>query len=145
MCGGNVSMKTFLGKSIRSMGSQSIEGESIVTSEPITLLGFVDTKTGTITQPDHELNGISIEGKIFVFPRGIGSTVGPYTLLNLMKNGKGPLAIINRESDQGTVAGCSVARIPMAYGFDSDPTKFIKTGDKLKLSIDLGKSEVEIL
>ncbi|MCE7734766.1 MAG: DUF126 domain-containing protein [Candidatus Heimdallarchaeota archaeon] len=138
-------MSIHIGKAIRSMGLQSIEGEAIVTSEPITLLGFVDTKTGTVTQPDHELNGVSIDGKIFVFPRGIGSTVGPYTLLNLMKNGKGPLAIINRESDQGTVAGCSVAQIPMAYGFESDPTDFIKTGDKIKLSIDTGKSKVEIL
>lgn len=144
MCGGNVSMKTFIGKSIRSMGSQSIEGETIVTSEPITLLGFVDTKTGTVTQADHELNGVCIEGKIFVFPRGIGSTVGPYTLLNLMKNGKGPLAIINRESDQGTVAGCSVARIPMAYGFENDPSEFLKTGDKIKLSLEAGKSKIEL-
>ncbi|MHA2100671.1 MAG: aconitase X swivel domain-containing protein, partial [Candidatus Kariarchaeaceae archaeon] len=122
-----------------------IEGETVVTKEPITLLGFVDTKTGTVTQHDHELNGVSIEGKIFVFPRGIGSTVGPYTLLNLMKNEKGPIAIINRESDQGTVAGCSVARIPMAYGFDMDPTEFMKTGDHIKLTIEKGKSKVELL
>jgi len=133
------------GKAIRSMGAKSIEGETIVTKEPITLLGFVDTKTGTVTQSDHELNGVSIEGKIFVFPRGIGSTVGPYTLLNLMKNGKGPLAIINRESDQGTVAGCSVAQIPMAYGFDKDPSEFLKTGDKIKLSIESGKSKIQII
>ncbi|MFV2014628.1 MAG: aconitase X swivel domain-containing protein, partial [Candidatus Heimdallarchaeota archaeon] len=79
MCGGNVSMRVYLGKAIRSMGAQSIEGEIIATKEPITLLGFVDAKTGTITQDDHELNGASIDGKIFVFPRGIGSTVGPYT------------------------------------------------------------------
>ncbi len=127
------------------MGAQSIEGETIVTREPITLLGFVDTKTGTVTQSDHELNGVSIEGKIFVFPRGIGSTVGPYTLLNLMKNGKGPIAIINRESDQGTVAGCSVAQIPMAYGFDIDPSEFLKTGDKIKLTIEFGKSKIEFI
>ncbi|OLS19495.1 MAG: hypothetical protein HeimC2_41020 [Candidatus Heimdallarchaeota archaeon LC_2] len=137
-------MSIYKGKAIRSMGDQIVEGDIVVTKEPITLLGFVDTKSGKITQPDHELDGISIEGKIFVFPRGIGSTVGPYTLLNLVKNGKGPIAIINRESDQGTVAGCSVARIPMAYGFEEDPTIFLKSGQNIKLTIHSGNSEIEI-
>ena len=144
MCGGNVSMSIYEGKAIRSMGDQTVKGDTIVTKDPITLLGFVDPKSGKITQPDHELDGISIEGKIFVFPRGIGSTVGPYTLLNLMKNGKGPIAIINRESDQGTVAGCSVARIPMAYGFDEDPTVFLKSDQNISLTIHSGTSQIEI-
>jgi predicted aconitase with swiveling domain len=105
----------------------------------------VDATTGKIVEESHELNGQSITDKIFVFPKGIGSTVGPYTLINLVKNHKGPLAIINRESDQGTVAGCSVARIPMIYGFEIDPTTEIHTGDKLRISGENGKSTLEIL
>lgn len=135
-------MTEYNGKAIRSIGSVDIEGVAIVTSTPITLLGFVDAKTGKVTEEKHDLNGKSITGKIFVFPRGVGSTVGPYVLLNLVRNEMGPLAIINRESDQGTVSGCSVAKIPMAYGFDEDPTEFIKTGDKLKLVINDGKSTI---
>jgi predicted aconitase with swiveling domain len=126
------------------MGKRNISGEAIVTKNPITLLGFVDPKTGEITEAEHDLNGQSITDKIFVFPRGVGSTVGPYTLINLMKNGKGPLAIINRESDQGTVAGCSVARIPLAYGFEQDPTKFISSGDKVTIKFESGTSKVQI-
>ena len=61
-----------------------------------------------------------------------------------MKNKKGPLSIINRESDQGTVAGCSVARIPLAYGFELDPTNFISNGDKVKIEFESGKSKVQI-
>ncbi|MDH5402504.1 MAG: DUF126 domain-containing protein [Candidatus Heimdallarchaeota archaeon] len=138
-------MNKYYGKALASMGDQVIEGEAIVTSTPITLLGFVNPKEGIITQEGHDLNGLSITNKIFVFPKGIGSTVGPYTLINLMKNGKGPMAIINRESDQGTVSGCSVARIPMGYGYDDDPTKFIKSGDNLRLTLSHGKSIIEIL
>jgi predicted aconitase with swiveling domain len=126
------------------MGSLQISGEAIVTKTPITLLGFVDPKTGNITEESHDLNGQCITGKIFVFPRGVGSTVGPYTLINLVKNDKGPIAIINRESDQGTVAGCSVARIPLAYGFKEDPTDIIKTGDKVRISFESGKSLITI-
>ena len=134
----------YQGKALRSMGRLEVSGEALVTKNPITLLGFVDPKTGEITEDGHDLNGQSITDKIFVFPRGVGSTVGPYTLINLMKNKKGPLAIINRQSDQGTVAGCSVARIPLAYGFEQDPTIFISSGDKVIIKFESGTSRVQI-
>ena len=133
------------GKAIKSIGTVEIEGEAIVTKNPITLLGFVNPSTGMITEDGHDLNGQIITDKIFIFPRGIGSTVGPYVLINLVKNEMGPKAIINRESDQGTVSGCSVAKIPMAYGFEEDPTEGIKSGDRLKIVINDGKSMITIL
>jgi len=132
-------------RSLSSFREFVIEGEAIVTTEPITLLGFVDAITGKIVEEGHELNGQSIAGKIFVFPRGVGSTVGPYTLINLVKNQMGPLAIINRESDQGTVAGCSVARIPMVYDMDEDPTQVIKTGDHVRITAKQNEATVELL
>lgn len=143
-------IQKFDGKALRSVGNIEIEGEALVSKSPITLLGFVDAKTGTITEKGHELNGKEITGKIFVFPRGIGSTVGPYVLINLVKNEKQPLAIINRESDQGTISGCSVAGIPMAYGLSLenepiDPTEKIKSGDKIRLIIEKGKASIELL
>ncbi|RMG37692.1 MAG: DUF126 domain-containing protein [Methanobacteriota archaeon] len=127
------------------MGDMVIEGEAIVTSQPITLLGFVDATTGKIVEEDHELFGQSITGKIFVFPKGVGSTVGPYVLLNLKKNGKAPLAIINRESDQGTISGCSVAKIPMIYRLDRDPVTSIRTGDRVKIVVAHGSAIVEVM
>ena len=130
------------GKALRSMKDLEISGEALVTKDPITLLGFVDPNSGKITQENHELHGKVITNKVFVFPRGVGSTVGPYTLVNLMKNGKGPAAIINRESDQGTVAGCSVAKIPMAYGFDIDPTDLIKSGQQVTLKFENGVAQL---
>ena len=137
-------MKEYPARSLRSFQEFTVEGEAIVTSDPITLLGFVDPKSGKIVEEGHELNGQSIARKIFVFPRGVGSTVGPYTLINLVKNKMGPLAIINRESDQGTVAGCSVARIPMVYGMTDDPTKVIVTGDHVKIQASKNQATVYV-
>lgn len=137
--------KQYDGKSLRSFKEFEVEGEAIVTKEPITLLGFVDPQLGIISEKDHDLQGKSIANKIFVFPRGVGSTVGPYTLINLVKNSKGPLAIVNRESDQGTVAGCSVARIPMVYGFNEDPTEFITSGDQVKIISKGGQATLTII
>lgn len=133
------------GIGLRSLQNLSLEGEALVTSSPITFLGFVNKETGEIVEKEHELYGKTIKGKIFVFPRGIGSTVAPYVLINLKRNKCAPLAIINRESDSGTVAGSSASRIPMVYRLDTDPTKAIKSGQKLKIEITNGKATIQIL
>ena len=133
------------GLGLRSLQNITIEGEALVTTSPITFLGFVDKETGEIVEKEHELFGKSIKDKIFVFPRGIGSTVAPYVLINLKRNGAAPSAIINRESDSGTVAGASASRIPMVYRLDGDPTTIIKNGQKLKITIENGQAQIEVL
>ncbi len=130
------------GRALRSLGTLSVQGDAVVSKAPISLLGFVDPKTGLITDPGHELDGLSVAGKILVYPRGIGSTVGPYTLLNLAGNRKAPLAIVNRESDQGTVSACSVAQIPLAYALDCDPTEKIKSGDNVLVKLTDGNAHI---
>ncbi len=138
-------MKRMQGKGLRSIGKVSIEGQAVVSATPITFLGFIDAASGDVTDPDSPICGQSVAGRVFVFPRGIGSTVGPYVLVNLARNGKAPLAMINRESDQGTVAGASVAGIPLAYDFDADPLEQITHGSQVRLTIDAGRAELEIL
>ncbi|OLS22941.1 MAG: hypothetical protein HeimC3_28850 [Candidatus Heimdallarchaeota archaeon LC_3] len=124
-----------------SFGETVVEGEAIVTDSPITLLGFVNHLDGKVVEESHPLNGQSIKDKIFVFPKGVGSTVGPYVLLNLREHNNTPLAIINRESDQGTVSGCSVARIPLAYKVDISK---IKNGNHVKVSLKNGKAKITV-
>lgn len=133
------------GIALRSMAKMTTEGEALVTTMPITFLGFVDADTGKIVEEGHELDGQSIKGKIFVFPRGIGSTVAPYVLINLARKGNAPLAIINRESDQATVAGASMTRIPLVYRLNQDPTRVIKSGDRVRITIDKGKAVVDVM
>lgn len=131
-----------VGTGLRSFSNLTVSGEALVTDSPITLLGFVDHKTGNIVEEHHPLYGQSIKGKVFVFPRGLGSTVGPYVLLNLRDSQTAPIAILNRESDQGTVSGCSVARIPLAYRFSQDPTKLIKTGNWVEIHLNTGLANI---
>ena len=133
------------GLGLRSLQNITLEGEALVTSSPITFLGFINKETGEIVDKEHELYGQTIKDKIFVFPRGIGSTVAPYVLINLKRNNAAPLAIINRESDSGTVAGASASRIPMVYRLDADPVTTIKNGQKLRMKIENGNATIEIL
>ena len=136
--------RTLHGKGLMSLGKMRVEGEAVVTTEPITFLGFLDSETGQVTKKGSELDGVSIAGKVFVFPRGVGSTVGPYVLVNLARNGLAPTAMINRESDSGTVAGASVAGIPLVYRLEEDPITFIRTGDHVIISLNNGDAEVTV-
>jgi predicted aconitase with swiveling domain len=84
------------------------------------LLGFVNRETGVIEEPGHPADGQSMAGKIAIFPKGSGSSVAPYVLLELYYRGVAPLAIINTAIDQQTAPACSLEGIPYAYGFDGD-------------------------
>lgn len=94
------------------------EGEALVSAAPIGFLGGVDADTGIVLEAGHPLHGRSVAGKILVFPTGKGSTVGSYTILRLGRNGHGPAAIINAESEAIVAVGAIIADIPMVDRID---------------------------
>ncbi len=108
----------------------NVEGEALVSPEPIGFYGNVDPDTGIIIEKGHPLEGKSIAGKILVFPTGKGSTVGSYTMYRLKKNGKAPLGIIVKESEPIIAVGAIISDIPMVDKVDISK---IKTGMKVKI------------
>jgi predicted aconitase with swiveling domain len=106
------------------------EGEALVTSQPISFYGGVDPNTGVVIEKGHELQGISVKGKILVFPQGKGSTVGSYTLYRLKKNGAAPLGMINKECETIIAVGAIISEIPCVDKIDIAK---IKTGAKVKI------------
>ena len=109
------------------------DGQAFVTDTPITFLGFVNRETGVIEETGHPADGRSLAGKIAIFPKGTGSTVAPYVLLELYYRGLAPLAIVNTEIDQQSAPACSLEGIPYAYDFDKDVIAGIKDGDSVEL------------
>ena len=126
------------GKGLDSQKDWEIEGEALVTDVPITFLGFVNKKTGTIEEEGHPLDGISMANKILIFPKGSGSTVAPYVLLGLFYNGNGPKAIINTDLDQQTIPACSLLAKPYAHSFEKNPCTEINSKDQIKLTLKNG-------
>lgn len=116
-----------------------VEGEALVTNDAISFMGTVDPKTGRIIERKHEIEGALIGGKILVFPSSKGSTGGSYMLYEVVKNGCGPLAIINIKAESVAVIGAIVADLPMVDGIDI--TK-IKTGDHIRLDAAAGTVQV---
>ena len=123
----------FTGCGLPSQGDFTITGEAFVTEVPITLLGFVNRETGVIEEPGHPADGQSMAGKIAIFPKGSGSSVAPYVLLELHYRGVAPLAIINTAIDQQTAPACSLEGIAYAYGFDGDIIASIANGAQVEL------------
>ena len=113
-------------------------GRAIVTSQPISFLGGVDPVTGRLIEKNHELMGMSLRGKVFVFPHGKGSTVGSYTIYSMAKNGVAPAAIINMETEPVIAAGCVLAAIPLVDRLERDPTKTIGNGDYVTVDSERG-------
>lgn len=122
------------GHGLPSQSDFRVEGEAFVTDTPITLLGFVNRETGVIEEAGHPANGQSMAGKIAIFPKGTGSTVAPYVLLELFYRGKAPLAIANTDIDQQSAPACSLEGIPYAYAFDEDIIGNVNNGDVVELS-----------
>ena len=116
------------------------EGEALVTPISISFFGGVDPETGIVVERGHTLEGMSIAGKILVFPQGKGSTVGSYTLYRLKRNGLAPAAIVNAECETITAVGCIIAEIPCV---DHIPLDGIVSGEKLR--VDGARGIVESL
>jgi len=112
----------------RTISPGKVEGESLVSREPIGFYGGIDAKTGIFIEKGHELEGKSVKNKILVFPYGKGSTVGSYVIYGLAKNNQAPLAIVNKETETIVATGAILAGVPC---MDRISIEKISTGDHL--------------
>lgn len=90
-----------------------VQGNLLVAKNPINFLGGIDKKTGVVHDTKHDLFGKSVAGKILVFPFGIGSSVGAYTIYSLKYNKCAPSAMICQKADLTTASGCAISNIPL--------------------------------
>ena len=89
------------------------EGKTLVTTQPINFLAMVDTETGAVADPQHQLHGRSLKGRVLVLPYAIGSSVGAYAIYSLKENGTAPSAVICSKADITIASGCAIANIPV--------------------------------
>ena len=91
-------------------------GKILKTNTPINFLGSVDKKTGVINDNRHDLVGKSVKDTILVFPHGVGSSVGAYTIYSLKSNNSAPYAMICKKADLTVASGCALANIRREIG-----------------------------
>lgn len=96
--------------------------------EPLSFWGGLDPATGVIVDVHHPQCGESIAGKVLVLDRTSGSTSSPGTLLEAMRRGKGPTAIVLTAPDMTIASAVFMAR--ELYAIDVPVTILDRQGEQ---------------
>jgi predicted aconitase with swiveling domain len=112
-----------------------VQGVVLKSKSSINFLGTVDKKTGIISDKNHDLFEKSLKDTILVFPSGIGSSVGAYTIYSIKSNNTAPLAMICKKADLTVATGCALANIPLIIISDEEFSS-IESGMNISLDTD---------
>ncbi len=140
-------MKVFKGRTV--VEGAAVEGEALVSSMPFGFFGGVNPRTGIVIDRWHDLFEQNMKDRILIYPEGRGSTVGAAVMLELVRTGNAPRAILFNDIEIITATGGVLAKkfydadLPMLEQFGCDITKEIKTGDRVR--VDPAAGTVEIL
>jgi predicted aconitase with swiveling domain len=117
------------------------KGRTLVTDEPLSFWGGYDHHTGEITDRRHALSGQNATGRILVVPFTRGSSTTTAVLLEAIRSGSAPAAIITTSVDSFFALASIVA--DEMYGkpipiIALDPTTFssLQTGMELEIEDD---------
>lgn len=120
----------------RTISGGKASGKVLRLDEPLSFLGGVDGSTGELRVG----NGGNVAGRVLVFPRGKGSTVGSFVMYDLKVHGKAPAAVINESAETIVATGAVISSIPMV---DSVPSVSIfEDGDDVVVDADAGTVEI---
>ena len=120
----------------RTISKGRAEGKVLKLQGALSFLGGVDASTGEVKVED----GGNVAGKILVFPRGKGSTVGSFVMYDLKVHGKAPAAVINSSAETIVATGAVISSIPMVDSVDVD---LIEDGDDIIVDADAGTVEIK--
>ena len=111
------------------------KGVILKSNSPINFLGAVDKKTGVIRDENHDLFNKSVKDTILVFPNGIGSSVGAYTIYSLKSNNSAPRAMICQKADLIVASGCALANIPLVI-VTKEEFESLENGKEINIDTD---------
>lgn len=131
----------------RAIISGRTEGEVLVSTEPLSFWGGYDYQTGVIIDQRHPLAGQPAAGRVLAVPFTRGSSTTTAVLLEAVKAGTAPAAILTTAPDSffalaSIVADEMYARpIPLVVLAAEDFSR-LQTGQRLKIG---EKGEVEVI
>jgi predicted aconitase with swiveling domain len=116
----------------------SARAEALAADAPLSFWGGFDPVTGMIIDRRHPLTGNLATGRVLVVPSGRGSCSGSGVLLESIRNGTAPAAIITSRLDSIIALGCILgdvlyARHPPMVVIPDQERLLIETGDLLEV------------
>jgi len=117
------------------------EGEALVSGEPLSFWGGYDYHTGEIIDLRHPLSGANAAGRVLAVPFTRGSSSTTAVLLEAVKAGTAPAAILTTAVDSffalaSIVAGEMYAKPIPVVALAPDDFATLKTGERLRVSND---------
>lgn len=101
----------------RALIGGDAEGPLLRLTHPISLWGGVDPVPGTISDPRHPQFGASIAGTVLAIPSAVGSSSSSAIMLELLREGTAPAAILIGRADAilalGVVVGGELGYRPI--------------------------------
>lgn len=108
------------------------QGDVVFTGEPLSFWGGYSARDGKIIDTHHALYGTNVAGKVFVLPGARGSSTGSGILLEAIRLGNAPAAMILKRRDAILALGAIVGRelynksMPLVVVSDQDFDKLHK-------------------
>ncbi len=124
------------------------EGRALVSRNPFMFAHGVEPRSGAVIDVRSDIRAENIKGKVLIFPFGRGSTTGSAWLLETIRQGNGPAAIVNAETEPIIVTGLTVARllygviIPLVDMIDEEVWRFVSPGSIVRVDGARGKITV---
>ena len=119
----------------------SASAPALVSQEPLSFWGGYDQHTGEIIDRRHHLSGQIAAGKVFVLPFSKGSSTTTAVLLEAIKSGKAPAAIITTGTDTffalASIVADEMYQTPIPIiALDREEAAQIETGQTVEISKD---------
>jgi predicted aconitase with swiveling domain len=122
----------------RAIVAGSASGEALVTTDALSFWGGYDFKTGEIIDRHHPLAGVRAAGRILAVPFSKGSSTTTAVLLEAVRAGTAPAAILTTGVDAffalaSIVAGEMYGKSFPVIALEAADFARLKTGDRLSI------------
>ena len=113
-------------------------GEAVVADTPLSFWGGYDPETGEIIDRRHPLAGVRVAGRVLVIPAGRGSCSGSGVLLEAIRHGVAPDAIVTSQLDPiislGAILGDElIGAHPVIMVVTEDERRIFRSGDPVAI------------
>jgi len=125
----------------RALVAGSASGVALVGRQPLSFWGGLDAATGEVIDRRHDLSGQIVAGRVLAIPYSRGSSTTSTVLLEAIRAGTAPSAIVAAASDPMLALGSIVAgelyhcRVPVV-ALEEGEFGLLRTGDVLAIHPD---------
>jgi predicted aconitase with swiveling domain len=131
----------------RAAYSGRAEGELLLSREPLSFWGGYDYRTGEIIDRRHPLSGYNVGGKVLALPFTRGSSSTTAVLLEAVRSGTAPAAILTTGTDPFLSLASIVAyemytKVVPVIALTAEDFEKLRNGDYLRIT-PAGRIEVE--